>query len=147
MKITEALTAEHAVFFAQLDQLEKMMGAHQTLGELKAVSALLAAALQTHAGLEDDLLFAALEHCLDQMGKLETVHHDHDAILDSLSRIQTARTRAEAQRHLHRVIQLARHEFDLEERIIFPMAEGVLRAETLTKLGKAWARQRGVIVR
>ena len=144
MKITEALVAEHAVFYAQFDQLERTLPTTKTLAEIKAVAALLESALKTHAGLEDDLLFAALEPCLDQLGKLENVRHDHDAIDKMLGQVQKARTRAEAQRVMMKVVHLARHEFDMEERIIFPMAENLLRSDTLLKLGKAWARQRMV---
>ena len=78
------------------------------------------------------------------MGKLENVRHDHDAIDKMLGQVQKARTRAEAQRVMMKVVHLARHEFDMEERIIFPMAENLLRSDTLLKLGKAWARQRMV---
>ena len=56
--------------------------------------------------------------------------------------VQVARSRKDAQRRLLTVVHLTRKEFDLEDRIIFRMAEELLREETLHKLGKAWARQR-----
>ena len=146
MKITDALIAEHAVFYAQLDYLEKSLPAIKTLPEIKASAALLECALKTHAKLEDDL-FMALEPSLDQLGKLETVRHEHDAIDHCLSLVRKARTRADAARLLSRVAHVIRHEFDLEERFIFPMAERLLRAETLHKLGKSWATKREVIVK
>src|SRR5204862_8143234 len=109
-------------------------------------AALLESALKTHAKLEDDL-FAALEPSLDQLGKLETVRHEHDAIEKCLEMVRKARTRPEAQRLLSRVAHVIRHEFDLEERFIFPMAERLLRADTLHKLGKSWAAKREVLVK
>jgi hypothetical protein len=145
VKITEALIAEHAVFYAQLDHLEKTLPTTKTLAEIKASAALLECALKTHAKLEDEL-FAVLEPSLDQLGKLETVRHDHEAIDTCLALIKQAKTRPEAQRILSRVAHVIRHEFDLEERIIFPMAEKLLRPETLLRLGKSWAAKREVIV-
>ncbi|HUR46050.1 MAG TPA: hemerythrin domain-containing protein [Candidatus Saccharimonadales bacterium] len=143
MKITEALIAEHAVFYAQLDHLEKTLPSTKTLAEIKACAALLECALKTHAKLEDDL-FAVLEPSLDQLGKLETVRHDHEAIDTCLAMIKHANTRSEAQRILSRVAHVIRHEFDIEERILFPMAERLLRPETLLQLGKTWAARRDV---
>lgn len=147
MKITDALTAEHAVLYAQLDHLEKVVPEARTLGEIKALAGLLEAALRTHAELEDQLLFNGLEPGLDQMGKLEKVQHEHDAICKGLERIRQSRTKKDAQRRLLNVVHLTRKEFDLEDRVIFRLAEEHLREETLEHLGKAWARQRLVPAR
>jgi hemerythrin-like domain-containing protein len=147
MKITDALTAEHAVLYAQLDHLEQVVPATQTLGEIKALAGLLEAALRTHAELEDQLLFNGLEPGLDQMGKLEKVQHEHDAICEGLEKIRQSRTKKDAQRRLLNIVHLTRKEFDLEDRVIFRLAEEHLREETLEHLGKAWARQRLVPAR
>jgi hemerythrin-like domain-containing protein len=144
MKITDAFLGEHAVIYAQLDHLETAVPAARTLGELKAMAAMLEAALSTHAALEDDLLFNGLEPGLDQMGKLEKVQHEHGAICKALAQMRAARTRKEAQGRLLNIVHLTRKEFDLEDRIIFKIAEETLRPETLEKLGKAWARKRMV---
>jgi hemerythrin-like domain-containing protein len=142
MKITDAFFAEHAVINTQLDHLEHAIPAAKTLGEVKVMAALLDAALRPHAEAEDELLFNGLEPGLDQMGKLEKVQHEHDAICKGLDQVQTARTKKEAQKRLLGVIRLTRKEFDLEDRIIFRMAEELLREETLIRLGKSWARKR-----
>ena len=147
MKITDAFIAEHAVIYAQLDHLEHAVPAAKTLGEVKAMAALLDAALRPHAEAEDELLFNGLEPGLDQMGKLEKVQHEHDAICKGLEMVQVSRSRKDAQRRLLTVVHLTRKEFDLEDRIIFRMAEELLREETLVKLGKAWARKRFVPAR
>ena len=144
MKITDAFIGEHAVLYAQLDHLEHATPAARTLGEIKAMAALLEVALRTHAALEDELLFDGLEPGLDQMGKLEKVQHEHGAICKGLEQVRAARTRSEAQRRLLNVVHLTRKEFDLEDRIIFKMAEELLRPETLEKLGALWARRRMV---
>lgn len=147
MKITDAFIAEHAVIYAQLDHLEHAIPAARTLGEVKVMAGLLEAALKPHAEAEDELLFNGLEPGLDQMGKLEKVQHEHDAICKGLEQVQAARTKQEAQRRLLNVVHLTRKEFDLEDRIIFRMAEELLREDTLEKLGKSWARKRIVPAR
>jgi hypothetical protein len=144
MKITDAFTAEHAVLYSQLDHLETAIPAARTAGEIKAMAGLLEAALRSHARLEDELLFNGLEPGLDQMGKLEKVQHEHDAICKGLDLVRVARTKKDAQRRLLNVVHLTRKEFDLEDRIIFRLADELMRGDTLLKLGRAWARQRGV---
>ena len=147
MKITDAFIAEHAVLYAQLDHLEDAIPAAKTAGEIKAMAALLEAALRSHAALEDELLFNGLEPGLDQMGKLEKVQHEHDAICKGLELVRHTRTRKDAQRRLLNVVHLTRKEFDLEDRIIFRLADEIMNDGTLQRLGKAWAKQRSVPAR
>jgi hemerythrin-like domain-containing protein len=142
MKITDAFMAEHAVIYAQLDHLEHAIPAAKTLGEIKVMAGLLEAALKPHAEAEDELLFNGLEPGLDQMGKLEKVQHEHGAICHGLIQIKQARVKKDAQRRLLAVVRLTRKEFDLEDRVIFKMAEELLHEPTLHRLGKAWAKQR-----
>lgn len=147
MKITDAFIGEHAVLYAQLDHLEQAVPAARTIGEIKAMAALLEAALKSHAELEDDLLFNGLEPGLDQIGKLEKVQHEHDAICKGLDQVRASRTRKDAQRRLLNVVHLTRKEFDLEDRIIFRLAEDLLREDTLRRLGRQWAQRRIVPAR
>jgi hemerythrin-like domain-containing protein len=142
MKITDAFIAEHAVIYAQLDHLEQAIPAARTLGELKVMAGLLEAALKPHAEAEDEFLFNGLEPGLDQMGKLEKVQHEHDAICKGLTDVKHARRKKDAQRRLLAIVHLTRKEFDLEDRVIFKMAEELLHEPTLHRLGKLWARQR-----
>ena len=46
------------------------------------------------------------------------------------------------QRLLLAAVAYSRRHFDKEERIVFPMAERVLKTKTLTALGQAWMEQR-----
>ena len=147
MKITDAFMGEHAVLYAQFDHLEKAVPAAKTLGEIQALAAVLEAALTSHAQLEDELLFDGLQPGFAQMGKLEKVQREHDGICGGLAQVRAARTRSDARRQLLAVVQMAREEFDLEERVIFPLAEETMRAETLEKLGKHWARKRALPVK
>ena len=81
------------------------------------------------------------------MGKLEKIQHEHHAICEGLELVRHARTKKDAQRRLLNVVHLTRKEFDLEDRIIFRLAEESLSEETLHRLGKAWAKQRIVPAR
>ena len=144
MKITDAFIGEHAVLYAQLDHLEHAVPEAKTLGEVKALAGVLEVALRSHAALEDELLFNGLEPGLDQLGKLEKVQHEHEAICKGFELIRHCRTRKDAQRRLLTVVHLTQKEFDLEDRILFRLAEELLRPETLEKLGRAWAKQRSV---
>ena len=105
---------------------------------------LLEAGLVTHAQLEDELLFDGLQPGLDQMGKLEKVLQDHDGICQRLASIRTCRSRVEAQRRLLEVVDITRGELDLEDRVLFKIAEETMHRDTLEKLGRAWARKRMV---
>ena len=142
MKITEALLAEHQVFHSLFDHVERMAPQLKTLGEIKALAALLEASLKAHSATEDDLLFAPLEHCIEQLGQSETFHDEHEEIDRILGQIQQARQISAARKLLNSVVLASRNHFDKEERFVFPMAEKTLSQQTLAKLGDAWAKRR-----
>jgi len=142
MKITDVLRAEHAVFHNLFDYIEAAAPRLKTLGEVKALGALVDKVHEPHAKTEDDLFMEPLEHCFDQIGQNETFHAEHLLIDKMLSQVQAARSAAEAKRCLLRAIARCREHFDKEERIVFPMAERVLKAKTLSELGEAWLKRR-----
>ena len=68
MNILDALLGEHGVLYAEIDYLE---GAHPeatTVAAVQASLALLAAGVQSHSRLEDELLFVSLERHLGGLG-------------------------------------------------------------------------------
>ena|SRR5581483_6233962 len=142
MKITEALLAEHLVFHHLLDHIEKSVPQIQSLGEIKSLSALLASMLRAHSRAEMDLLFGPLGHCLEQIGQREVFEDEHDEIDDSLVRVQETKRLPQARALLTAAVLASRKHFDKEERIVFPMAEEMLKLETLRELGDAWMHQR-----
>lgn len=142
MKITEALLAEHQVFHSLFDHVERAAPQLKSLGEIKALAALLESSLKAHSATEDDLLFAPLDHCMEQLGQSETFHDEHEQIDRILEEIQQARQVAAARKLLKSVVLASRSHFDKEERFVFPMAEKTLSSQTLAKLGDAWARRR-----
>ena len=142
MKITEALFAEHLLFHNMFDQIEVMTPGLKTLPEVKSLATLLEALLKAHSDTEDNLFMGPLEHCFEQIGQRESFHEEHVEIDENLKSIQNTAQLKEAQRLLLAAVTYSRRHFEREERIVFPMAERVLKAETLTALGGAWMHQR-----
>lgn len=142
MKITDVLRAEHAVFHNLFDHIEAVVPQLKTLAEVRALAAVMEKVHEPHARTEDDLFMEPLEHCFDQIGQQETFHEEHRQIEATLARVHRAKTLKEARRILLGAIATSREHFDKEERIVFPLAERVLKARTLSELGQAWLRRR-----
>jgi len=142
MKITEALLAEHQVFHSLFDHVERALPRLKTLGEIKVLAALIEASLKAHSDAEDELLFAPLEHCIEQLGQADTFHKEHEEIDHSLGQVRRAREVAKARKLLLTAVLASRRHFNKEERIVFPLAEKSLSPRTLQNLGAAWARRR-----
>ena len=146
MKVTEALLAEHAVFHNLFDHIESTLPRTKTLAEIRALTSLLQALLEGHAKVEDALLFEPLEHCIAQLGQQETFHQEHEEIDKNLREALRRRSVRVARSHLLAAVAASRHHFDTEERILFPMAETILKAGSLKTLGDSWMKQRQDIV-
>jgi hemerythrin-like domain-containing protein len=142
MKITEILMAEHAVFHNMFDHIEAVAPRLKTLAEVKALAAVVDKVMVPHTKTEDDLFIEPLEHCFDQIGQKETFHDEHEQIEAALVKVQKARTVKDARKILLSVIAASRKHFDKEERIVFPLAERVLKVKTLTDLGNVWMKRR-----
>ena len=147
MKITDAFLGEHGVFYAQFDRLEEALPTEDRIEVLRGKASLLAAALAPHARLEDDLLFAAVEEKVGTgFGPVSTMRAEHEEIEGALRSVADASDPKRARETLLEVILLARSHFLKEERVAFPLAEEVLGAENLERLGEEWARARGVVL-
>jgi len=142
MKITDVLRAEHAVFHDLFDHIEAAVPRLKTLAEVKALAAVVEAVHEPHARTEDDLFMEPLEHCFDQLGQNELFHEEHRHIEEALAKARQAKTVREAKQILLGAMAASREHFDKEERIVFPLAERVLKAKTLSELGKAWLKRR-----
>ena len=142
MKITEALFAEHLVFHSMFDHIEAAAPRLKTLAEVKSLATLMEHLLRTHSDTEDDLFIGPLEHCFEQIGQRDAFLEEHREIDDSLRNVQAARQLKKARQLLLSAVSYSRKHFDKEERIVFPMAERVLNAKTLTALGQQWMEQR-----
>jgi len=142
MKITDILRAEHAVFHQLFDHIESCAPRLRTMAEIRAMAALADKVMAPHSRTEDELFIEPLEHCFEQIGQRDTFHHEHEIIEESFARIQKCRKVSEARRLLLGTMSAARKHFDKEERIVFPMAENVMKAKTLNELGDVWMKRR-----
>ncbi|TAK97638.1 MAG: hypothetical protein EPO07_12915 [Verrucomicrobia bacterium] len=142
MKITEILLAEHVVFHNLFDHIEKTAPKLKTSAEIKALAATLERLLRAHSETEDELFVAPLEHCFEQIGQRETFHDEHEEIDQALLEVKSARELKKARKLLLAAVAASRKHFDKEERIVFPLAERTLKAETLKILGDAWMKRR-----
>lgn len=142
MKITGILRAEHSVFHNLFDYIERTVPTIKTVAEVKSLARLTEALLAAHSKTEDDLFIEPLEHCFEQVGQRETFHEEHDAIDRALQAVEKSKNLKAAKFQLLSVATAARKHFDKEERIVFPMAERILKAKTLTDLGAEWSKRR-----
>ena len=142
MKITEALLAEHFVFHNMFDHIEATVMELKTVGEVKSIAALLESMLKAHSDTEDQLFLGPLEHCFEQMGQRDAFLEEHQEIDQNLRLIQQSTRLKQAQDLLLAAVVHSRKHFDKEERIVFPLAEPVLKSKTLTQLGQTWTEQR-----
>src|SRR5262249_31057425 len=136
MKITEALHAEHIVFHHMFDHVEAIAMEVKTLAEIKALSGMMESMLRLHSDTEDDLFLGPLEHCFEQIGQRDAYLKEHEEMDGSLQKVQDATRLDTARKILLHAISHSRKHFEKEERIVFPMAEKVLKRETLEALGK-----------
>ncbi len=144
MKITDVLRAEHAVFHNLFDHIEAVMPRTRTLAEVKSLATVVETLLAPHSKTEDDLFIEPLEHCFDQIGQQETFHDEHKMIDAELAKVHKARQLKAARKILLGAVALSRKHFDKEERIVFPLAERILKAKTLSELGRLWLNRRDV---
>ena len=144
MKITDVLRAEHAVFHNLFDHIETAVPQLKTLAEVKVLAVVVDKLHGPHSKTEDDLFIEPLEPYFDQMGQKETFHDEHEHIEATLAKVQTARTLKDAKKILLNAIAASRKHFDKEERVVFPLAERILKANTLNKSGEEWLHRRKV---
>jgi hemerythrin-like domain-containing protein len=146
MKITDAFLGEHAVFYAQFTECEDILD-RADLESLRHMAAVLASALDTHAQLEDKLLFGPLASRLnDELGIFQLMEQEHTQIAQLLGQISTAHTPGRAGELMSEMIAAARAHFEKEEQVAFPRAEQILGEDELRRLGRIWSDARGVAV-
>lgn len=138
MKITDALLAEHVVFHALFDHIERSVAHLKTAGEIRAVADLLETMLVQHSKAEDELLMHYLDDSIEQMGHRDTFHEEHELIEEHLGAVRSAKSLPNARRLLLNAVVGARKHFDKEERLIFPLAEKVISYHNIMELGRQW---------
>jgi iron-sulfur cluster repair protein YtfE (RIC family) len=146
VRITDALLGEHGAFYAQFDRLEETLPHTTSAAEVREQAALLAAALVTHAKLEDALLFDRMRSAGVDEGLLDTMEAEHTEIAGLLTRAQGSNDAVAARESLLDAVARAREHFSKEERLAFPLAERALGHRVLTELGVGWSGRRDVFL-
>ena len=145
MFITDALLGEHGVFHLMLGHIEQALPSFDSLSNLQNRIAAFAFALESHAGIEDQLLFTTLEpHLGTQGGPLAVMRFEHNQITDLLGKIESATELDSARALARQMIEVTRGHFQKEEQILFRMARQFLSDEELAALGAQWAQHRKI---
>ena len=147
MKLTDALLGEHGAFYTLFDQIEEIASMEGTMSQILGATTVLGAMVDSHATLEEKILFSALEpHLGKDEELLAELGNEHREMALLLTRIEDAADVDQAVHLVEDALSSARSHFLKEERLLFPMARSLLDEETLTRLGKQWAEARRVAI-
>ena len=144
MKLIDALLGEHGAFNALFNTIEELAEAGGELAQIESATAALATVLDTHATLEEELLFPALKPHLADDELIAEMHAEHKEIRAGLERIEDARDIREAVDAVHQTLAVARRHFRKEEEVLYPLANRILDDEAQSRLGEVWATSRKV---
>lgn len=146
MKLTDALLGEHAVIYELFDFVRDTITKSDDLTVLRSAITVLERLLVSHAQIEEDLLFPALDPHLGEMGPLTVMRAEHREIHDLLEAVGRAGDVEAVKSIISRLLNVAREHFHKEEQVLFAMARQFLNEEDLTNLGDEWAASRNVII-
>ncbi len=148
MKITDALYGEHRQFYAYMEFLDGLLDGNEapSLEALRALAGGFEHLIMSHAKIEEDGLFRALEGELGGMGPLEVILGEHREIDRLAAAAKDADTAAACAGQLGDLMSLLRQHFMKEERVLFVLAQQHLGEDALSALGDAWAETRTVTV-
>lgn len=144
MKITDALRGEHGVFYAQFERIRKAIDGGASLDELQGATRTLAAALLSHAAIENNIFFPALDAKIGGMGPLAVMRHEHQDIEGGFLELDSVADTSVLKSRLDELMEYAIDHFAKEENVLFPLAERSLDETRLCELGSDWAEARGV---
>ncbi len=139
MTITEILVIEHRIFAHIFMQIEHALPRLSTPAEVRVLAGLIEDLLAEHGGTEGDLAYLAYDHVMQDRGRLERLHQEHEEIDSSLRQVQSARDYPQARRLLEAALQAARQHMRFDELHVFPLLEQTLQAETLMELAATWS--------
>jgi iron-sulfur cluster repair protein YtfE (RIC family) len=142
MQITQVLLGEHGVLYALFEHIEAGIPKMEALADVQRAGATLAATLGSHARIENEILFPALEPQLGPNGPLRVMRDEHDEIEAALEDVVNAASLDAALGQLRHAVRIARDHFAKEEQVLFGMAQQMLAADELDRLGAMWAETR-----
>jgi hemerythrin-like domain-containing protein len=145
VNIIDALLGEHGMLYVQLDHIEQAVSTMESLDLVKIEANALAANLQSHLTLEDELLCARLESCLKRQPPAVGCEISHEEIDRGFAQLWAAENLETARGHFLGIVGLARRHSFGQEQVLFPLARRMLNGEILDVLGGEWAKRRGVV--
>jgi iron-sulfur cluster repair protein YtfE (RIC family) len=140
VKVTEAIALEHATLLKVFDEVERILPGLGSAAEAVRLATMVERLLGTHAELETDFAFVALDHVLRDEGHLATLHQEHRELDGRLRRVHEATSCEEACGLLRAGLGDARTHFLREERELFPVLERALGQGALVILGEAFTK-------
>lgn len=147
MKLTDALLGEHGAFYALFDHVEEIARTAGGVAQIQSAVTVLETMVLSHATLEENLLFAALEpHLGRDTGPLAIMQAEHEEMEVLLGRIEEASDIGTAVGWVERALSSARNHFKKEEEVLFPMAVTLLGDDALERLEYEWAKARQVSI-
>ncbi len=122
VSIVDILMVEHQLLREQMHRLCDWLGQGVDDEVLRERAALLAVALERHARMEEEKLFASLRRRSDTARRLvEPMEIDHDEIRTLFGEIRQGQ---KVRQKLELVLELADRHFTQEEQELFPLAVG-----------------------
>ena len=138
MKVTEMLVSHHAMLRSVFNEVERAMGEAETTEVIVSLAKVVGGLVRDHAEAESNMLFAPLDSLLLEKGQFQQFYTKHEEYLDMLERVGQPPPGRDARSMLSAAIAALRRHFDVEERVVIPLAEKTFEPESLEKLGEAW---------
>ncbi len=146
MKLTDALSGEHAVLYDLFDYVRQTVANADDLQDALGAVSVLDRLLLSHAELEEDLLFPQLEPHLGEMGPLGVMRAEHLGIGEFIEAAKQESDLRALKSVINQLLDYAHDHFQKEEMMLFAMAQQFLDEATLTSLGDEWAALRKVTI-
>jgi hemerythrin superfamily protein len=146
LTLIDVLSGEHGIVNALFDHVERELSDTPTLEGIQRTTRALAAALLSHAQIEDELLFGALEAQIGPHGPLAVMRHEHEEIERALALVAAAQNPDEAVERVRRALSVSREHFAKEECVLFNIARRSVPPQELERLCRTWGERRHVAV-
>jgi len=136
MNITEDLVAEHGILRQLFDQIEQELPGITTIESVNLLARIIGRLLLTHGEAEKELVLCALDHSLENQGRRERLHQEHQELDERFEQIQSVTDLETARPLLYGALQASRKHFTFEEESLFPFATHVLGPDMMLALGQ-----------
>jgi len=142
MNILDALLGEHAAVVTLFEYIEQG-AARMDIDRIHEAGEMLERVLMVHSVAEDRFLFDAAPAAAGGLKDvLVAMRGEHKEMALELTKLRATSSVAAGRGSLLRLMQMTREHFEVEERVLFPVARKQMSAETLEELGERWKRHR-----